>query len=99
MPIMTGSQVRMARAALRWSISDLAQAAGVGISTVQRVEAADDPTVHDDLEWRADARTGSVEAIRKALVAAGITFLPDDGKAGVGLRCKAKGRLQLVRGK
>jgi transcriptional regulator with XRE-family HTH domain len=90
MVAMTGSQVRMARAFLRWSLAELAKAANVGISTVQRIEAADDPALTDDpLEWRADARAESVEAIHKTLVAAGVTFLPDDGK-GVGLRCKSK---------
>jgi hypothetical protein len=91
---LTGTQVRMARAFLRWSITELAETANVGISTVQRIEAADDPAVRDDLDWRASARGESIQAIRETLIRAGITLLPDDGK-GVGVRGKArKGRRQ-----
>ncbi len=64
-PELTGAQVRMARAFLRWSVTDLAAKANVGISTVQRIEAADDPVVRDDLEWRASARGETIQAIRK----------------------------------
>ena len=43
---LTGGQVRMARAFLRWSIGELAETAGVGLSTVQAIEKADvAPTV------------------------------------------------------
>ena len=60
--------------------------------TVQRIEAADDPTVYEDLDWRAWARGKSIQAIRETLIRAGITLLPDDGR-GVGVRGKArKGR-------
>jgi transcriptional regulator with XRE-family HTH domain len=86
---LAGAQVRMARAFLRWSVAELAAKANVGISTVQRIEAADDPTVHDDLDWRALARGESIQVIRNALVRAGITLLPDDGK-GIGVRGKTR---------
>jgi len=91
---ITGGQIRMARAALRWSIAALATKAGVGISTIQVIEAMDGtPDIGDGIEQtrehRAAARAASVEAIRKALTAAGVTFLPDDGK-GAGIRCKIK---------
>ena len=90
---LTGAQVRMARAFLRWSVTELAAKANVGISTVQRIEAADDPAVRDDLDWRASAREDSIQAIRETLIRAGITLLRDDGK-GVGIRGKArKGRI------
>lgn len=90
---LTGAQVRMARAFLRWSVAELAAKANVGISTVQRIEAADDPAVHDDLDWRASARLESIRAIRDTLIGAGITLIPDDGK-GVGVCGKArKGRV------
>jgi hypothetical protein len=88
-PELTGAQVRMARAFLRWSIAELAAKAKVGISTVQRIEEADDPAVRDDLDWRASARGESIQAIREALIGAGITLLPDDGK-GAGVRGKAR---------
>ena len=78
--MLTGSQVRMARAFLRWSISDLANKSGVGISTIQRIEQADDAP---------DSRGGNIQAVHDALIAAGIMFLPDDGN-GVGVRGKIK---------
>jgi hypothetical protein len=91
---LTSAQVRMARAFLRWSVTELAKRANVGISTVQRIEAAGNPAVRDDLDWRTSARGDSIEAIRKTLVQAGITLLPDDGN-GAGVRGKArKGRVQ-----
>lgn len=39
--MISGSQIRMARAFLRWSVKDLAESAGVGDSTVKRMEAVD----------------------------------------------------------
>jgi hypothetical protein len=86
---LTGAQVRMARAFLRWSVAELATRADVGISTVQRIEATDDPVVRDDLDWRASARGRSIRALRQTLIRAGITLLPDDGN-GVGIRGKAR---------
>jgi transcriptional regulator with XRE-family HTH domain len=93
---VTGLQVRMARAALRWSIAELARAADIGISTVQAIEAAEgEPGVSPEgleatAEYRGSARAASLEAIRKALTASGVTFLPDDGKHGPGIRLRAK---------
>ena len=82
MEIFTGAQVRMARAFLKWSIAELAEKSGVGISTIQRIEGDDGfPT----------ARGGNIDAVYKALVAAGVTFLPETGE-GVGVRGKPKGR-------
>lgn len=91
---ITGSQCRMARAALRWSIAELADKAGVGISTVQAVEAADDVAAIDAAglettrDYRAGARAESLSKIGKALERAGVTILPDDG-SGPGVRVRA----------
>jgi transcriptional regulator with XRE-family HTH domain len=47
---ITGAQVRMARAFLRWSVAELADRAKVGISSIQRIEATDGSlVVTDDL--------------------------------------------------
>lgn len=63
--MLTGAQIRMARAGLKWTAKELAQKAGVGISTVQRMEAEDGiPT--------ASAR--NVQAVQAALENAGISF-------------------------
>ncbi len=74
---MTPDQSRMARAALRWSLTDLSVAAGVGRATAARFElgqAVDDK---------------SVEAMRSAVVASGVVLI-DAGKsstaAGPGVR-------------
>jgi transcriptional regulator with XRE-family HTH domain len=85
----------MARAALGWSIAELAEAADVGDSTVKRIEAADGvPAVSaggiaQTLASRTEARAEAVERVRKALAGAGITFLADDG-SGAGIRWKPK---------
>jgi transcriptional regulator with XRE-family HTH domain len=87
---ITGAQVRMARAFLRWSVAELAAKAKVGISTVQRIEAEDgSPIITDDLEWRAAARNEVIAAVRDALVREGITFLPED-RQGAGIRGKTQ---------
>jgi len=94
---ITGAQIRAARAFLRWTISDLATNANVGISTVQSVERADgnpanvsEKGIETTRDYRADSRAESLRRICQALTNAGVTFLPDDGSTGEGLRCKRK---------
>lgn len=70
---MTPAQCRMARAALNWTTSDLAKAAGIGINTVNRFEGG------------ADTRTSSVNKLRDALEDAGIVFIAENG-GGAGVR-------------
>lgn len=77
--MITGIQVRIARYALRLSVSDLSVASGVSISTIKRIEATDG----------VPASTGpNIEAIRSSLEASGIEFIgtPDDGP---GIRIRA----------
>ncbi len=73
--MVTGSQVRMARAALRMGVRDLASAANVSPNTVTRVEA--------------DGSTNSstLAAIRRALEEAGVQFIPENG-GGPGVRLR-----------
>jgi transcriptional regulator with XRE-family HTH domain len=73
-----GVQVRMARAALGWSVSDLADHSGVSVSTIKRLE---NDTLHSS---RTVANT---RAIQQALESAGIEFVgtPSDAP-GVRLR-------------
>lgn len=82
MELFTGAQVRMARAYLKWSIAELAEKSGVGISTIQRIEGEDGFPA---------ARGGNIDAVYKALSAAGITFLPETDE-GVGVRGRTKTR-------
>jgi transcriptional regulator with XRE-family HTH domain len=87
---ITGAQIRAARAFLRWTIADLAAAADVGLSTIQKVEEIDgEPRVESTLQWRSDARDEALTKIRGALEKAGITFLPESAH-GVGLRGRHK---------
>jgi transcriptional regulator with XRE-family HTH domain len=64
-------QCRMARAALEWSTQKLAEAADVGVNTVNRFETGQ------------DARMSSVHKVQAALEAAGVLFIEDDRGEGV----------------
>jgi transcriptional regulator with XRE-family HTH domain len=76
--VITSAQIRSARAALRWSMAELSERAGVGIQTVKRFEAADGIP---------PSRSSTLVDIQKALEAAGIEFVgsPEDGP-GIRLR-------------
>ncbi|MGS2723793.1 helix-turn-helix domain-containing protein [Porticoccus sp. GXU_MW_L64] len=63
MELLTGAQIRMARGLLRWSIQDLADAAGVGASTVKKLEKGN--------EVARDVRLPLNEAVRDAFLATG----------------------------
>lgn len=69
--MIASEQIRAARALLRLSVVDLAEASGVGVATIKRIEASDGlPS--------ANART--LDALSRALQALGVEFLgaPDD---------------------
>ena len=68
--MLTGAQMRMARAYLRWSVADLATASGVSTATIKRMEQVDDvPPV----------MVTSLSKIRAALEAKGIEMPADEG--------------------
>jgi transcriptional regulator with XRE-family HTH domain len=73
--MITGSPARMARAALKWGVRDVARAAQVSPATVTRVEA-DQP-----------ANAATIAAIRAALESAGVEFIAENG-GGPGVRLK-----------
>ena len=73
---MTPTQVRMARAALNWSIDDLAQASGVDLDIISGFEAGGRSSPSEALA-----------AVRSALEAAGVIFLREDG-IGPGVRLR-----------
>ena len=79
--MITGAQVRAAKALIKWSGSDLAQNANVSISSIRRIEAVDG--IPDSTSVKV------LNSIQKALEAAGIEFLgsPEDGP---GVRLKSK---------
>ena len=75
--ISTG-QVRAARALLRWRAQGLADASGVGVATIRRMEV---------LDGVPSGQIRSLAAIQFALEAAGVDFIgtPDD-RPGVRLK-------------
>jgi hypothetical protein len=80
---------------MRWTIADLAHRAGIGEATVKVLEAADGVPgvgggVAQTLAARETAQAASLAKVRKAFGKAGVTFLPHDGKAGVGVHGKIK---------
>ncbi|HEY1859230.1 MAG TPA: helix-turn-helix transcriptional regulator, partial [Gemmataceae bacterium] len=71
--MMSGTQLHMARAAMRWTVEDLSRAANVAPATIGRIEA--------DLP----ARPSSFAAIRVALERAGVIFMRHRDGDGVRL--------------
>ena len=74
--MLTSHQIRAARALLRWTAQRLADEAELGISTVQRMEAAEDVP---------SASGRNLEAVQRCLEAAGIVFIEEDGR-GIGVK-------------
>src|SRR5258708_16266786 len=70
-PILHRSQIRAARALLAWSQQELAKKAKVAVSTIADFERKQRVTEEK-----------SLEAMRQALEAGGITFLPGGAVAG-----------------
>jgi transcriptional regulator with XRE-family HTH domain len=69
--MITGSQIRAARAALAWSAQTLAERSGVSLRTIMRLEASDDLP---------SSRTKTLQDIQSALEVAGVEFIgsPND---------------------
>ena len=67
-------QSKMARAAVGWSIKDLADAAGVHTNTIANFEVG---------RYRGDPET--LAAIRRVLESAGVEFIEENG-GGAGVR-------------
>lgn len=73
---ITSSQIRAARALLKWTAQDVADAANIGVATVRRAEKEENEmtiTIANRL------------AIKAALEAAGIEFITENG-GGPGVR-------------
>ena len=66
--MITAAQSKMARAGLGWNIGQLAANANVGAATVARFETS-----------KGEIIPATLAAIQRALEAAGIEFLPDNG--------------------
>lgn len=79
--MITGRQIRMARAALGWSGHDLADKTGLGYGAIQRAEST---------EGMPDMRTRNLLAIKTVFEKAGIIFIDGDysGRGGPGVRLR-----------
>jgi ribosome-binding protein aMBF1 (putative translation factor) len=78
--MVTSEQIKMARAALGWSVEKLAKESAVGVRTIHRVEAQD---------GLPNATAGNLKLLRETLQAAGIEFIGDE-RNGPGVRLWAK---------
>jgi predicted transcriptional regulator len=76
MHLVTGAQLRAARAMLRMEQETLAQAAGVSANTIRRMEGFDGPI---------GARTDTMRRLQRVLEEAGIEF-QDEDRPGVRMR-------------
>ena len=74
--MLTCNQIRMSRAALGWSISELSKRSLVSVSTIKRLESED---------GFKKATEANLRLIRETLQAAGIEFIGDEGN-GPGVR-------------
>ena len=75
--MLISEQIRAARALLGWSARELADRAGLHITTVQRMEAGRGPV---------NGNIRSIRRLQEALEAAGAQFIDDDREPGVRLR-------------
>lgn len=76
--VITGEQLRGARAMARIEQGDLAARAGVSVDTIKRLERIIGPV---------SANTMTMDAIQRALEAAGVEFIPENG-GGAGVRLR-----------
>lgn len=72
------SQIRAARALLGWHQAELAQRAGIGLATIQRLERASDGVLM--------AHVSTLMKLIRCFEEAGINFLMTDQGGGVGVR-------------
>jgi transcriptional regulator with XRE-family HTH domain len=75
--MLTRTQCRMARAALEWSLKDLAERSQVNHVTINRFE-----------KGQAESNPSTLAALARALEAAGIEFIADNG-GGAGVRMRS----------
>ena len=78
--MVSPAQCRAARGLLDWNQQELAERAGVSIVTVRQLEAG----AHEP-------RRATLEVVRRALEAAGVEFIDENG-GGPGVRLRKKMR-------
>ena len=80
-------KIRAARALLRWSAEDLARASTLGVTTIRRAELT---------EAQTSMTTANDLAVRRALEAAGVEFIDDNG-GGPGVRLRQRPRPKTLK--
>lgn len=80
-PMLTGEQIRAARALLKWSGKELSERCGVSYPAIQRAESVD---------GMPNMQTKNLAAIKAALEAGGCVFIdgPYTGNGGPGVRLR-----------
>jgi hypothetical protein len=77
---LTSAQIRAARSLIRWTADELATACALSVATVRRAELKESETA---------LTTANDLAIRRALEAAGIEFIDENG-GGPGVRLRKR---------
>jgi transcriptional regulator with XRE-family HTH domain len=77
---VTSAQVRMARAALNWTVRDLAEASGLHRNTITNLEVG---------RYAGDSET--LRVLEKVLRDAGVDFIDENG-GGPGVRLRKRGK-------
>ncbi len=85
--MIEAAQIKAARALLGIGQVELSELAGVGLTTLKRIELSDEITGSARTLWK----------IQTALEAAGVEFIPADDEKGPGLRLKHKMRGKRVK--
>lgn len=80
---LTSELVRAGRALVRWEQRDLAEASGVSLPTIKRLEAK---------PGELGAHRPTVDALMRALENAGVEFIPANG-GGAGVRMRKRDAL------
>ncbi len=78
--MVTPAQCRAARGLIAWNQQELADRAHIGIVTVHQFESG-----------LSQPRRVTLEAIRRALEAAGVEFIDEEGGRGAGVRMQKAG--------
>ena len=82
--MITGLQIRAARASLVWDRRDLSRKAVVPLGTIEQIETGS--------KISGSTMTSALSAVRAALEAEGIEFTDDNGVLGLRLHPKPAGK-------
>jgi hypothetical protein len=77
--MISGPQIKMARAAVHWTVADLSKATGLSPSAIQRAEDA--PGVPK-------MKSTNLFRVQRTLEAKGLIFVDSDDTAGEGVRLR-----------